>query len=162
MGWNYLSIPKLQWCHCWSLGRDKLFHPTLYNGCNYLSMQGLNSIHVSKRAPVVIWLCKTGNMGYLSIYRYCWFSVVKNLKIRWPWDDGNINSLNICINGYVAVSFTNMADIWLGIYKKPCLQQTTGQAANPLAPTQIRYRSNMTVSNRWLIRSITVFSIFTD
>ena len=23
MGWNYLSIPKLQQLHCWSLGMDK-------------------------------------------------------------------------------------------------------------------------------------------
>ena len=30
MGWNYLSIPKLQWLHRWSLRRDKWFHPTLY------------------------------------------------------------------------------------------------------------------------------------
>ena len=38
MWWNYLSIPKLQRLHRWSLWMDKLFHPTLYNGCNYLSM----------------------------------------------------------------------------------------------------------------------------
>ena len=49
MGWNYLSIPKLQRLHRWSLGMDKLFHPTHYNGCNYLSMLGLKSNHVSKR-----------------------------------------------------------------------------------------------------------------
>ena len=49
MGWNYLSIPKLQRLHRWSLGMDKLFHPTHYNGCNYLSMLGLKLIHVSKR-----------------------------------------------------------------------------------------------------------------
>ena len=23
VGWNYLSIPKLQQLHCWSLGMDK-------------------------------------------------------------------------------------------------------------------------------------------
>ena len=44
MGWNYLSIPKLQRCNRWSLEMD-----TLYNGCNYLSMLGLKLIHVSKR-----------------------------------------------------------------------------------------------------------------
>ena len=49
MGWNYLSIPKLQRLHRWSLGMHKLFHPTHYNGCNYLSMLGLKLIHVSKR-----------------------------------------------------------------------------------------------------------------
>ena len=35
--------------HRWSLGMDKSFHPTHYNGCNYLSMLGLKLIHVSKR-----------------------------------------------------------------------------------------------------------------
>ena len=45
---NYLSIPKL---HRWSLPMDKLFHPTLYNGCNYLSMLGLKFNNISKRNP---------------------------------------------------------------------------------------------------------------
>ena len=49
--WNYLYIPKLQWLHRWSLGMDKWFHPTLYNGRNYLSMLGLKLKHVSKRGP---------------------------------------------------------------------------------------------------------------
>ena len=30
---------------------DKLFHPILYNGCNYLSMLGLKLNHVKKRGP---------------------------------------------------------------------------------------------------------------
>ena len=49
MEWEYLSIPKLQRSNRWSLGMDKWFHPTLYNGCDYLSMLGLKLIHVSKR-----------------------------------------------------------------------------------------------------------------
>ena len=48
MVWNNLSIPKLQRCNRWSLGMDKLFHTTVYNGCNYLSMLGLKLNHVSK------------------------------------------------------------------------------------------------------------------
>ena len=32
----------------WSLRMDKKFHPTLYNGCNYLSMLGLKLTHASK------------------------------------------------------------------------------------------------------------------
>ena len=56
MGWNYLSIPKLQRLHHWSLGMDEQFHPTLHNGCNYLSMLGLKFIHVSKRSlnPLIL------------------------------------------------------------------------------------------------------------
>ena len=49
MGWNALSILKLQRLHRWSLGMDKLFHPTLHKGCNYLSMLGLKLIQVSKK-----------------------------------------------------------------------------------------------------------------
>ena len=45
MGWNYLSIPKLQRLHRWSLGMDKLFHPIHYNVYNYLSMLGLPNCH---------------------------------------------------------------------------------------------------------------------
>ena len=49
MGWNYLSIPKLQRCNRWSLGMDEQFHSTLYWACNKLSMLGLKLNHVSKR-----------------------------------------------------------------------------------------------------------------
>ena len=51
MGWNYLPIPKLQRLHRWSLWMDKKVRPTLYNGCNDLSMLGLKLIHVCKGAP---------------------------------------------------------------------------------------------------------------
>ena len=51
MGMNYLSLPKLQRLHRWSLGLDKWFHPTLYKPCDYLSMLGLKLIHVSKMGP---------------------------------------------------------------------------------------------------------------
>ena len=51
--WNYLSIPKLQQLHCWSLGKDMLFHLTHYNTRDYLSMLGLKLNHVSK-GPLVI------------------------------------------------------------------------------------------------------------
>ena len=32
-------------------GMDKQFHPTLYNGCNYLSMLGIKLNHASERGP---------------------------------------------------------------------------------------------------------------
>ena len=49
LGWNYLSIPKLQRCNRWSLRMDKKFHLTLCWACNYLSMLGLKLTHVSER-----------------------------------------------------------------------------------------------------------------
>ena len=51
MGWDYLSIPRLQQCSRWSMGMDKYFHPTLYWTCDYLSMQRFKFIHVCKRSP---------------------------------------------------------------------------------------------------------------
>ena len=33
------------------LGMDKYFHPTLYNGCKYLSIPELKLNYVSKRGP---------------------------------------------------------------------------------------------------------------
>ena len=87
MEWNYLSIPKLQRLHRWSLGMDKQFHPTHYWVCDYLSMLGLKLNHVSKRGPwyshwdFLLW--KYGNftephMSFLSNillqnqYEYMW------------------------------------------------------------------------------------------
>ena len=49
MGWNYISIPKLQRLHRWCLEMGKWFHPTTYNWCYYLCMPGLKLNHVSKR-----------------------------------------------------------------------------------------------------------------
>ena len=40
MEWNHLSIPKLQRWNRWRLEMDKWFHPTNYDGCNYLFMLG--------------------------------------------------------------------------------------------------------------------------
>ena len=37
--WDEITYPFLNFR--WSLGMDKWFHTTLYNGCNYLSMLGL-------------------------------------------------------------------------------------------------------------------------
>ena len=48
VGWNYLSIPKLQ--HL-SLGSDKLFNHTIYCGRSYLSMPELKLICVSENSP---------------------------------------------------------------------------------------------------------------
>ena len=49
--WNYLTIPKRQRLYRWISGIDNLFHSTLHNKCNHLSMLGYKLIHVSKRGP---------------------------------------------------------------------------------------------------------------
>ena len=49
VGWNYISIHKLQRRSRWSLWMDKKFHHTFYWACNYFSMPGTKSIYVSER-----------------------------------------------------------------------------------------------------------------
>ena len=49
--WDEITYPFPNFC--WSLGMDKLFHPTIYWAYNYLSMMGLKLIQV-KGAPVEV------------------------------------------------------------------------------------------------------------
>ena len=46
MGWNYVSIRKLQQCCHWNLGMGKKFHPTLHWACDYLPILLDKSIHI--------------------------------------------------------------------------------------------------------------------
>ena len=79
MRWNDLSIPKLQRLHCWSLGMGKKFHPTLYNGCDYLSMLGLKLNHVSQRGPGV---CCEFKVKYIMYYFPHWRAVCNILSVQ--------------------------------------------------------------------------------
>ena len=71
MGWNYLSIPKLQRCNRWSLEMDKQFHLTLCQVCDYLSMLGLKLNHVSKRGhwwtELMLTCCQLDPQGHASV-----------------------------------------------------------------------------------------------
>ena len=82
MEWSYLSIPKLQCLHCWSLGMDKWFHPTLYWACDYLSMLGVKFIHVSKRGhlryPIGFW---SGHRYAISSSRLECFRISKTYTV---------------------------------------------------------------------------------
>ena len=51
--WDVITYPilKQQRLHRWSLGMNTWFHPTFYNGCNYLSVLELKLNHVSKKDP---------------------------------------------------------------------------------------------------------------
>ena len=70
MARNYLSIPKLQRSHRWSLGIDKYSKPTNYNRCNYLTMQGLKLTHVSKR-------------GHWRFMMASWWRRAIDAKLKW-------------------------------------------------------------------------------
>ena len=51
---DYLNIyPSMdKWYHRWRLGMDKYFHPTYYNGTDYLSRLGFKLNHVSKSGHI--------------------------------------------------------------------------------------------------------------
>ena len=72
MGWNYSSISKLQRLHSWSLGKDKQFHPTFYNGSNFLSMPGLKLIHVGKggHRQLYEWFSPSVCLPHLHVVHY--------------------------------------------------------------------------------------------
>ena len=68
MALTYLSIPKLQRPHRWSLGRGNWFHPKVYDRGNKL---GLELIHESKGSLV----CRCSKMQYLYVLRnIVWFA----------------------------------------------------------------------------------------
>ena len=48
-----LVMPKFQQCNRWSFEMDKKCHCIFHNGCYYLSVLGLNLIHVSRGTRVV-------------------------------------------------------------------------------------------------------------
>ena len=56
MGWNYLSILKLQRCNRWSLGMDKWFHPTQYWACDNLVNPCLCCVSITLSTAVCLTL----------------------------------------------------------------------------------------------------------
>ena len=78
--WNHLSIPKLQWLHRWlKFGEGQVFHPTLRDWCNYLSILGLKLIRVGKSVAggVTITRNKGDKLGLKKLSRCiltqsCW------------------------------------------------------------------------------------------
>ena len=67
MVWNYLSIPKLQRLHRWSLRMDKYFHPTLNWASDCLHMLGLKLNNVSKKGYWLFNIWMTGSCNQLLV-----------------------------------------------------------------------------------------------
>ena len=70
---------------------DEWFHPTVYNGCNYLSMLGLKLNHVSKRGSrynnitctkSIFWVvrltCKGEQVGYHYVRQ--WYGQLRSIE----------------------------------------------------------------------------------
>ena len=60
-------------------------HPTLYNGCDYLSMLGLKLIHVSKRGPRAIRQCQVYAAQWRIVPAQNRLVVVANVWYRSAW-----------------------------------------------------------------------------
>ena len=62
--WISDHMPELQRLQHWSLWMNKIFHYTLYNGCNYLSILGLELIHVNRDLSPIQF-----QIGIVLVYR---------------------------------------------------------------------------------------------
>ena len=93
--WDKITypFPNFNSCTVDVLGMDKLFHPTLYNGCNYLSMLGFKLIHVSKRTPGDIYLHQWDGPSFIQVMMSGTYSVPSHYLNQWwlifHWDFKN-------------------------------------------------------------------------
>ena len=71
-----------------SLEMDEWFHLTPYNGCNYLSMQGLKLNHISKRGPRC-WNHKI-IIKYYTQTGVLWVFIVSILRVNWMYHNETI------------------------------------------------------------------------
>ena len=87
---------KLQQSYHWSLGMDKPFHSTLYDGQTYLSLLGLKLIHVSKGGPRQQKHFKShaGTTHWWSYNADCFYKCKMFLQANFKWKQ-NKNWINI-------------------------------------------------------------------
>ena len=141
MGWNYLSIPKLQRLHHWSLGMDKLFHPTLLWACNYLSMLGLKLNHVSKRGPG----CVIQNFYHRKFLKYD--SIITNDYVLIPTAFHIFSAFHTQFNDDVIFYFIQLST--MKCYCRPVFWYLINHK-NPWA--------FQLLNNKWKICSVPTFS----
>ena len=89
---------QIHWCDHWSLEMDMQFHTTLYWTCDYASMLGLKSAHISKRGPRCV--------------AWCWLDVAFISVPLW-WFLPNLNGakwiiIHICITQTWLADFSRM------------------------------------------------------
>ena len=120
----YLNeLCTLWWMLRWRLGMDKKFCPTLYNGCDCLSILGLKLIHASKRghrgAKDYVLLClvclksghlKSSGKSWPKVTAYCHcdlggFYIMDHCVFCFA--DVDECSSNPCLNGGVCNNLAN-------------------------------------------------------
>ena len=80
--WDEITYPFL-------FRNGKVIHPTVYNGCNYLSMMGLKLNHVSKRGP-----------SWIS--RACSISVIKS-------DTQRVNTTHFLLKQRITIAMIRLS-----------------------------------------------------
>ena len=156
MGWNYICIPKLQRCSCWSLGMYKQFYLTLYWACDYLSMLGLKLNHVSKRGPR-----KHENIFIFS------FLKINTLRLR---QNGCLFADDLFESIFLSENVWNLIKISLKFVPKgpinniPTLVQVMAwhwPGDNPLSgPMMVRLPMHICITQPQWVKMARVFEIF--
>ena len=82
---------------------DEWFNPTLYNGCNYLSMLELNLIHVSNRGP----RCPHG----ISIYSEDGIIAKDSCRKHWITDIFSYDEMSLNVNNSLRPSDAYMRQL---------------------------------------------------
>ena len=95
---------KRQRLHRWSLGMDKLFHPTLYKRCNYLSSLGFKSIRVNKMGPCKFVIC----ILVINLTQHNWLAYISFVSgdgCVWFMFTSNTNCSNkhLCVYDTIAL-----------------------------------------------------------
>ena len=131
MGWNCLSIPKLQGCNRWSLGMDKCVHPSLYWAYDYLSTLELKLIHASKRDPNYFFINKENTKAL-----YHWLFVKGIHRIMWKmWSQEFSMSYIIHISHDDVIKWKHFPRYWpfvRGIHRSPVNSPHKGQGRGAL------------------------------
>ena len=78
------SIPKLQWWNFQFIYRmDKYFYSILHNGCNYLSILWLNSIHISKEVYPWCYIHQRTGSSLAQVMSCCLFCINNQTNADW-------------------------------------------------------------------------------
>ena len=153
MGWNYLSIPILPRLHRWSLGMAKQFHPTHYDGCNYLSVLRLKSNHVSKRGhwDHTLMECYL-EILYTTKWTFCFGAVGRVMK-RCGWIHSHWVSNSMLMDVAVACMYTclvNEDNFILGLPRMWSMHDShVGRRLN------IQFSISIQFNSKWFLSNIT-------
>ena len=124
--------------HRWNSGIDRLFHPTLNNGCNYISMLGLKLIRFNKMGP---WLRVTKMADHMHRVLVWSFTKISLSRVE---PGGNVTQFMV---KYSICTFHE--------WPRPAFYC----AMFALVPASVIHQSYWTVDWHWVSHTITAMSI---